>query len=122
MAAAIKTSTVDRDEGEVSGLDGVYEPGPDAVRAAEEADRKLIVEFREAKEDEIMSRAVILGRAGDTLPLQVRDVLDEQRQRREDRGDAEEGWVNAHEDHLWPVERVNTQLDDGWIHADVEEP
>ncbi|KAJ4394012.1 hypothetical protein N0V93_003229 [Gnomoniopsis smithogilvyi] len=105
----------------VLGLDGVFEMGSDTVSAADKAVRQVICETREAKEDESMSRAVILGRAGDTPPLQVRNVLDEQRRRREDCGDAEEGWVNAHEDHLWPVERINAELDGDWTDADADE-
>lgn len=123
MAAAAKTSAVERDEGGVSVLDGVFESGPDAVHAADEVTRQMFREFREAVDYEAMSRAVILGRAGPTPPLDVRYVLDEQRRRREDRGEAEHGWVNAHEDHLWPVEQDdNMDFDDGWVDADAAEP
>lgn len=108
MAAASRSFVVEREEGQVSGLDGTVELDAEAVRTADE--------------DEIMSRAVILGRASDPLPRQVRVVLDEQRRRREDGGDAEEGWVNADEEHLWPVERASSELEDDWIDAEADEP
>lgn len=123
MAAAAKISAVKRTEGVVpKWLDGVFEALPDAVHAATEAAQKVIREFREAKEDEAMSRAVIFGRAGETTPLEVRTVLGEQRRQREERGDAEEGWVNAHEDHLWPVEQENTDVDNGWLDTKADQP
>lgn len=67
-----------------------------------------------------MSRAVIFGWAGETTPLEVRDVTDEHRQRREDRGDAEDGWVNAHKDHLWPKERERAVDDDDWLNIEAD--
>lgn len=108
MAAAAKFCVVERGEGQVSALDGTIDLDAEAVCAADE--------------DEIMSRAVILGRASDPLPRQVRVVLDEQRRRREESGGAEEGWVNADEDHLWPVEQASSELGDDWIDAKADEP
>lgn len=108
MAAAAKSCVEGREEGQVSGLDGTIDLDAEAVRAADE--------------DEIMSRAVILGRASDPLPRQVRVVLDEQRRRREDGGDAEDGWVNADEDHLWPVDLASSELEDDWIDAEADNP
>lgn len=108
VAAASKFSVVERDEVQVSGLDGVVDLDAVAVHAADQ--------------DEIMSRAVILGQASDSLPLQVQAVLDEQRRKREVRGDAEEGWVNADEDHLWPIPRACSDLEDDWIDAQADIP
>lgn len=121
MAAVAKTSIVEREEGDLpEWLDGVSEMDPQAVRAADHAGWRVFREFRDMKEDEPMSRAVIFGRAGETKPPEVLGVLDEQRRTREDRGDAEVGWVNAHEHHLWPEEeqRKAAEIDGDWIDAE----
>lgn len=99
---------MDRDEVQVPGLDGVIEFDTVAVYAADQ--------------DEVMSRAVIFGRASDSLPHQVQAVLDEQQRRREDRSGTEEGWINADEDHLWPISRACPELEDDWIDAEADRP